>query len=81
MVTIILYANLNRVTQHVRDGMISPWILLNCNSGRKMLTKLNSEQIEIISGILDPDHWTRRFKNCPADIELVKEIVKEAKIP
>jgi hypothetical protein len=46
-----------------------------------MLTKLNSEQIEIISGILDPDHWTRRFKNCPADIELVKEIVKEAKIP
>ena len=76
-----LYANLNRVTQNVRDGMISPWILLNCNSGRKMLTKLNSEQIEIISGILDPDHWTRRFKNCPADIELVKEIVKEAKIP
>jgi len=76
-----LYANLNRITQHIRDGLISPWIVLNCNSGRKMLTKLNTEQIEIISTVLDPDHWNRRFKGTPGDLELVKEIIKEAKIP
>jgi hypothetical protein len=46
-----------------------------------MLTKLNSEQIEIISAVLDPDHWNRRFKNSPGDFELVKEIIKEARIP
>lgn len=76
-----LYVNLNRATQHIKDGLISPWILLNCNSGKQMLTKLNNEQIEIVSGMLDPDHWMKRFKNYPGDHELVKEFIKEAKIP
>lgn len=76
-----LYVNLNRATKDIKDGLISPWVLLNCNSGKQLLTKLNNEQIEIISAVLDPDHWTRRFKNNPADLELVKEIIKEAKIP
>ena len=76
-----LYVNLNRATKDIKDGLISPWILLNCTSGKQLLTKLNNEQIEIISAVLDPDHWTRRFKNNPADLELIKEIIKEAKIP
>ena len=76
-----LYVNLNRATQHIRDGLISPWVMLNCKSGRQLLTKLNNEQIEIISTILEPDHWKRRFKNLPADLELVKEVLKEAKVP
>jgi hypothetical protein len=76
-----LYVNLNRATQNIRDGLISPWIMLNCKSGRQLLTKLNNEQIEIVSPILEPDHWKRKFKNLPADLELVKEVLKEAKVP
>jgi hypothetical protein len=76
-----LYVNLNRATKHIKEGMISPWIILNCKSGRQMLTKLNNEQIEIVSPMLDPDHWSRRFKNAPGDLELVKEVIKEAKVP
>jgi hypothetical protein len=74
------YVSLNRAVKHIRDGVISPWVLLNCSSGRSMLQKLNNEQIEIVSPMLDPDHWKRKFKNYPADLELVKDIIKEAKI-
>lgn len=75
------YVNLNRATHDIKEGLISPWVLLNCASGRQMLTKFNDEQLEIISPVLDPTHWKVRFSKYPADLELVKEVVKEAKIP
>ena len=37
------YASLNRVTQHLRDGKISAWLVLNCASGKEMLSKFNDE--------------------------------------
>lgn len=74
------YVNLNRATYDIKEGKISPWIILNCASGRSMLQKMNPEQIEIISAVLDPEHWGRRFKLYPADVELVKEVLKEAKV-
>ena len=76
-----LYASLNRITHDIKEGLISPWILLNCNSGKKVLTKLNDEQIEIISTILDPDYWRATFQRKVADLELVKEVIKEGNIP
>jgi len=76
-----LYANLNRITHDVKEGLISPWVLLNCSSGKKALTNLNDEQIEIISTILDPDYWRATFQRKVADLELVKEVIKEGNIP
>jgi len=74
------YANLNRITHHIKEGLISPWVLLNCKAGKEMLQKMNDEQLEIVSPFIDPQFWMRRFKNYPADVELVKDLVKEAKI-
>jgi hypothetical protein len=45
-----------------------------------MLQKMNDEQLEIVGPVIDPQHWQRRFKSLPADVELVKEVIKEAKI-
>jgi DNA-directed RNA polymerase subunit RPC12/RpoP len=75
-----LYVNLNKATYDIKEGQISPWVVLNCGSGRNLLQKMNTEQLEIITPILDPDHWARRFKNYPADFELVKEVLKEANV-
>lgn len=75
-----VYVNLNRATHDIKEGLISPWILLNCKSGRDLLSKLNDEQLSIISHVIDPQYWKRRFASLPADVELVKEIIKEAKI-
>ncbi len=45
-----------------------------------MLQRLNDEQLDIIAPIIYPQFWMKRFKSSPADLELVKDIVKEGKI-
>jgi len=74
------YASLNRVTQHLKDGKVSPWLVLNCKSGKEMLSKFSDEQLEIVYAVVDPQHWALRFKRSPADVELVKEIAQKANL-
>ena len=74
------YVNLNRATHDINEGLISPWVILNTREGKEMLRKMNDEQLAIISPIIDPQFWMKRFKTLPADLELVKDIIKEAKI-
>ncbi len=74
------YVNLNRAAHDIKEGLVSPWLVLNTKSGKEMLQRMNDEQLEIIGAIIDPQHWMRRFKALPADIELVKDIIKEARI-
>jgi hypothetical protein len=74
------YVNLNRATHDIKEGLVSPWIVLNTRLGKQMLQKMNDEQLEIVGPVIDPQHWQRRFKSLPADTELVKEVIKEAKI-
>lgn len=71
-----LYASANRVVWNIRDGKISPWLILNCNTGKQLINKLNDEQLEIIYPMMDPQRWTLKFKKFPADVELVKEVAK-----
>lgn len=74
------YVNLNRATHDIKEGLVSPWLVLNTKSGKEMLKRMNDEQLEIISSVIDPQFWMRRFKSLPADVELVKDVIKEAKI-
>lgn len=74
------YVNLNRATHDIKEGLISPWMILNTKSGKEMLQRMNDEQLEIVGSIVDPQFWMRRFKALPADHELVKDVIKEAKI-
>ena len=75
-----LYVNLNRATYDIRDGKISPWILLNSINGRALLSKLNDEQLMSISPQIDPIFWNQRFRKNIKDVELVKQVVKESNI-
>jgi hypothetical protein len=74
------HISLNRAVWHIKDGKISPWLLLNCKSGKDMLGKFNDEQLNMIYHVLDPEHWAMRFKRNPKDVELVKEVVKESNL-
>jgi hypothetical protein len=74
------YVNLNRVTHDIKEGLISPWILLNSKSGKEMLQRMNDEQLEIVGPFVDPQFWMQRFRSLPADLELVKDLIKETKI-
>ena len=74
------YVNPNRATHDIKEGHISPWVLLNTKAGKDLLRHMNDEQLSIIGPIIDPQFWIRRFKAVPADTELVKDVIKEAKI-
>ena len=74
------YVSLNRAIYHIKDGKISPWLILNCKSGKDMMNKFNDEQLEIIFNIMDPQHWARRFKRQTNDVDTVKEVVRESNL-
>jgi hypothetical protein len=75
-----LYVNLNRAVHDIRNGKISPWVILNCKGGKDMLQKFNDDQLDMIAPAFDLPYWLKKFKNIPADVVLVKEICKEAGI-
>ena len=74
------YISLNRAVWHIKDGKISPWLVLNCKSGKEMLGKFNDEQLGMIYSITDPKHWAVRFQRQPSDVALVKEVAKESNL-
>jgi len=75
-----LYVSLNRATFDIRDGKVSPWLLLNSTNGKTMLSKFSDEQLAAVGPTIDPQFWMRKFKNLPADVELVRQVIKESNI-
>ena len=75
-----LYVSLSRAVFDVRDGKVSPWLILNSKNGKDMLRKFNNEQLTAIGPIMDIPFWLNKFKKLPADTELVKQVIKESNI-
>ena len=75
-----LYVSLNRAVHDIRNGNVSPWIVLNTTSGKEMVQKMSDEQLDMIAPTFDVPFWVRKFKEVPADVALVKEICKEVGI-
>lgn len=74
------YVSTNRAVWQIKDGKISPWLFLNCKSGKEMLSRFNDEQLGMIYHIVNPEHWAKRFKRSAADLEIAKQVVKESKL-
>jgi hypothetical protein len=74
------YVSLNKAVSDIRNGYVSPWVVLNCRSGQDMINKMNDEQLDLISPAFDLPYWVKRFREVPADVILVKEICQEVGI-
>ena len=74
------YVSLNRAVWDIKDGKISPWLILNCNDGKEMLNKFNDEQLSLVYHVINPEHWALRFRRHPTDVQLVKDVVKESNL-
>ena len=72
------YVSLNKAVYDIVNGKISCWVLLNCVSGKDMAGKMNDEQLAMIAPAFDIKYWLKKFKEFPADVALVKEILAEA---
>jgi hypothetical protein len=75
-----LYVSLSRACYDIKDGKISPWLILNSANGKAMLQKLSDEQLSHIQGIIDPQFWINKFRKLPEDVLVVKDVVKESNI-
>ena len=74
------YVSLSRACYDIKDGKISPWLVLNSSSGKDMLKKFNDEQLNAVSVIMDIPFWLNKFKRLASDTDLVKQVVKESSI-
>ena len=74
------YVSLSRACYDIKDGKISPWIILNSASGKTMLQKFNDEQLASIQNIIDVPFWLSKFKRLASDVDLVRQVVKESNI-
>ena len=74
------YVSANQAVWHIKDGKISPWVVLNCTTGKDLLGKFSDEQLGMIYNILDPKHWAVRFNRQPKDVQLVKDVAKESNL-
>ena len=75
-----LYASPSRAMFDVKDGKISPWVILNSANGKNMLKNFDDKQLEVVNAVMDVPYWLNKFKRQPADVELVKQIIKESNI-
>jgi hypothetical protein len=74
------YVSPNRAVWQIKDGKISPWLLLNSKTGKDMLSKFNDEQLDMVYHVINPEHWALRFRRQVRDVELVKQVVKESNL-
>jgi hypothetical protein len=70
----------SRAMFDIKDGKVSPWLVLNCASGKKLLARMDDVQLSSITNIINPELWVKKFKKQPADLEIVKLVVKESMI-
>ncbi len=74
------YVSTNRAVYDIKDGKVSPWLILNCSSGKEMLSNFRDDQLSAIGTIIDPQVWVKKFKKQTFDLDLVKKIVKESSL-
>ena len=75
-----LYVSLNKAVHDIKNGHISPWVILNSVSGQTMIKNMSDEQLDMIAPAFDVPYWLKKFKESPKDVALVKDICKEAGI-
>ena len=74
------YVSTNRSVFDIKDGKVSPWLVLNCASGKEMLANFRDDQLSAIGNIIDPQVWVKKFKTQKFDLDLVRNIVKESSL-
>lgn len=72
------YGNENYVTLAVTNGRVSPWVLYNCESGQRYLENCREDNKKAIWDLIDPDFWSKKFHDYPADQKYAQTILGEA---
>lgn len=69
-------ATLIRISRDIKEGRISPWIVLNSKSGMSAIRRFPDEELNSLDNIIAPAFWFNRFKKYPDEMLFIKEIVE-----
>lgn len=75
---VLRYGSTNRLCHAITTGKISPWVVYHSQSGQEFLSKLSSEQMQMIWHVIDPEFWQAIFDQKVADVKYVEEILDAA---
>jgi len=74
------YASVNKIVQHIRDGRVSPWMVLSSKSGQEVIKGLNQDHLSLVLPAMDLQFWVTKINKSKDDAKVVKEVIKEAGI-
>lgn len=62
----------------IKIGRISPWVLYLASSGEKLMNSFNQDHAKMISDIIDPGFWMKKFKKQEDDVDFLRGVLDEA---
>ena len=78
---IFTLVNVNEILHLIRERKLSPWVLLLCRSFKIfVIERLNSEQKNILSRIINKKIWEKRLDKHPTELKIIKKCIKELNI-
>lgn len=69
--------NSPELSQWVRAGNVSPWLLFGSPKFREWLSKLDEEDRKNVMRVMDPTEWLPKLKANPNTLAKIKQIVTE----
>ena len=72
------HGNTNINCYNVSNGRISPWVLYNCKGGKTFISTLTNEQTNIVWEFINPDIWTSKLNDYPADVKYISAMLEKA---
>jgi hypothetical protein len=72
------YVSPYRAIFDIKDGKISPWLLLNSSNGKNLLNQLTDDELSSISHAVEPNFWFNKFRSSSEDLNFVRQVIKES---
>lgn len=70
----------NEALKLIRNGRISPWVILNSTTIYKLFDRMSEEQISLINDFIDLKSWKVRMLRNEEDRQFVNNILEENEI-
>jgi hypothetical protein len=64
----------------IKSGRISPWLLFSASSASALMSRMNSEQLEIVNQAIDTNFWEHKLKRHQEDMKNIQEELSRAGI-
>lgn len=70
-------ATLIRISRDLREGRLSPWLILNTKTGMTAMRRLPDSELSTLNAVISPSFWLRRFSTYNDEVQFIKSVAEE----